>query len=52
MGRCLSDHVVVLCKVRLMGAWIKKREMVNGGKLRALQYMEGYARCLESKRVE
>ena len=37
MGRCLSDHVVVLCKVRLMGAWIKKREMVNGGKLSYLR---------------
>ena len=23
MGRCLSDHHVVMCKVRLVGAWIK-----------------------------
>ena len=26
MGRGLSDHHVVLCKVRLVGAWIKRRE--------------------------
>ena len=25
MGRGLSDHHVVLCKVRLAGAWIKRR---------------------------
>ena len=24
MGRCLSDHQVVLCKARLVGAWIKR----------------------------
>ena len=24
MGRDLSDHHVVLCKVRLVGAWIKR----------------------------
>ena len=30
MRRGLSDHHVVLCKVRLVGAWIKKREMVVG----------------------
>ena len=28
MGRGLSDHHVVLCKVRLVGAWIKRREGV------------------------
>ena len=28
MGRGLSDHYVVLCKVRLVGAWIKRREVV------------------------
>ena len=25
MGCGLSDHYVVLCKVRLVGAWIKRR---------------------------
>ena len=25
MGRVLSDHHVVLCKVRLMSMWIKRR---------------------------
>ena len=32
MGRGLSDHYVVLCKVRLVGAWIKRREVVVGAK--------------------
>ena len=54
MGRNLSDHHVVLCKVRLVGAWIKRREVVVGAsgfrseKLRE-QYREGYARSLEGK---
>ena len=53
--RGLSDHDVLLCKVRLVGAW---REVMNGArkirseKLRKHQYMEGYARCPESKRVK
>ena len=44
MGRGLSDHHVVLCKV---GTWIKRRELVSGAsrirseKLREHQYMEG-----------
>ena len=58
MVGCLSDHHVVLCKVRLVGAWIKRREVVNeerkirSKKLREHQYMERYTRFLESKRVE
>ena len=32
MGRGLSDHHVELCKVRLVEAWIKKREMVVGAR--------------------
>ena len=58
MGRCLSDHHVVLCKVKLVFTWIKKREVVNGtrrirsDKLRSHQYIEGYIRCFESKRVD
>ena len=30
MGRGLSDPYVVLCKVRLVGACIKRREVVAG----------------------
>ena len=30
MGCDLSDHYVVLCKIRLVGAWIKRREVVAG----------------------
>ena len=58
MGRGLSDHHVVLCKVRLGGAWIKRREVVDGvrrirsKKLREHQYREGHARFLEGKRVD
>ena len=29
IGQILSDHPVVLCKVRLVGAWIKSER--NGG---------------------
>ena len=45
-------------KVRLIGSWIKSREVVVGlrrirsEKLREDQYREGYARSLEGKRVE
>ena len=58
MGRGFSDYHVVLCKVRLVGAWIKRREVVVGSrrirskKLREHQYREGYARPLEVKGVE
>ena len=30
IGHGLSDRYVVLCKVRLVGAWIKRREVVVG----------------------
>ena len=30
MGRGISDHHFVLCKVRLVGTWIKRREVVDG----------------------
>ena len=46
MGRGLSDHHVVLCKVRLVRAWIKRRELVVGArrirseKLKEHQYRE------------
>ena len=32
MGRGLSDHHIVLCKVRLVGEWIKRREVVVGAR--------------------
>ena len=58
MGRRLTDHHVVLCKVKLVGAWIKRREVVVGArrirseKLREYQYRERYARSLEGWGVE
>ena len=58
MGCGPSDHYVVLCKIRLVGAWIKRREVLVGAgrsrseKLREHQYIEGYARSLEVKGVE
>ena len=58
MGRGISDHHVILCKVRLVGTWIKRREVVDRArrirseKLREHQYREEYARSLEEKRVE
>ena len=44
MGRGISDHHVVLCKLRLVGAWIRRREVVDSArrirseKLRDHQY--------------
>ena len=32
IARGLPDHHVVLCKVRLVEAWIKRREMVVGAR--------------------
>ena len=32
MGHSLSDQNVVLCKVRLVGAWIKRGEVVVGAR--------------------
>ena len=58
MGRGISDHHVVLCKVRLARTWIKRRKVVDGDlrirseRLREHQYREGYARSLKGKRVE
>ena len=58
MGRSLSDNHAVLCKVRLVRTWIKRREVVVGArrirseKVREHQYREGYARSLEGKGVE
>ena len=58
MGQGLTYHCVVLCKVKLVGACIKRKEVMTGTrrirseKLRKWQYIEGYARCLESKKIE
>ena len=58
MGQGLSDHHVVLCKFRLVGAWIKKREVMVGSKrirskkLWEHQYREGYCRSLKGKGIE
>ena len=47
-----------MCNVRLVGAWGKRRAVMNGArmirseKLREHQYREGYAISLEGKRVE
>ena len=57
MGCDLSDHVV-LCKVRLVGEWKKRREVVVGVRrirseeLREHQYRERYAKSLEGKGIE
>ena len=55
MGRGLSEHHAVQCKVRFVGAsWMKRREVVYGArriiseKLREYRYREGY----EENRVE
>ena len=58
MRRGISDNHVVPCKVRLVGSWIKEKEVVDGArriineKLREHQYREGYTRSLEGKKVE
>ena len=58
MGRGLSDHHIVLCKVRLLEAWIKRREVVVGArrirseKLAEHQYREVYSKSLEGQGVE
>ena len=46
MGRSLSDHHVILCKIRLIGAWIKRREVVVGaGRNRSEKLMEQRRIC-------
>ena len=41
MGRGLSGHYVVLSKVRLVGAWIKRREgMVGARRIRSEKLRE------------
>ena len=51
------NHHVVQCKVRLVGAWIKRRDVVDGArrirseKLREHQYRVGYVRFSEGNTV-
>ena len=58
IGRGLLDQHVVLCKVRLVEARIKRREVVVGAKrirsekLREHQYREGYDSSFEGKELE
>ena len=57
MGQGLLDHHVVLCKVKLVGTWIKRREVVveariRSEKLREHQYRERYDMSFEGKGVE
>ena len=57
MGRGISNRHVVLCKVRLVGIWVKRRQLVDratsirSDKLSEYQYRKEYARSLEGKRV-
>ena len=58
IGQGLSDHHVELFKVRLVGAWTKRREVVVGArrirseKLSEHKHKERYPRSLEVKGVE
>ena len=58
MGRRLSGHHVVLCKIKVLGTWIKRRGVVDRArrirseKRREHQYREEYARSLEGKIVD
>ena len=55
MGQSLSDYHVILFKVWLVGAWIKRRQLVVGArrirseKLREHRYRKGYARSFEGR---
>ena len=57
-GTRLPRPPYILCKVTLVGPWIKRREVVvrawsiRSEKLREHQYSEGYTRYLEGKGVE
>ena len=58
MGQGLSDQHAVLCKVRFVLSWTKRRDVVVGTRrIRSKnmvehQYREGYGRSLEGKRGE
>ena len=58
MGRGLSDHHVIMYKVILVGAWTKRRAIVDRAKrtrskkLKEHQLREGCSRSLDRKRVE
>ena len=58
MERGLFYHYIVLCKVRLVSAWIKRREIVNETRRirrknsREHHYIERYYTCLVSNAVK
>ena len=52
MGQGFSDSYVLLCKVRLVGTWIKRREVkgarrIRSEKLGECQYIRGYESRIE-----
>ena len=58
IGRGTLGNYVIMCKVRFLGAWTKRRKVVVGARriksenLREHQYREGYVRSLEGKGVK
>ena len=53
MGRGLSDYHVVLCKIKLVGTWIKRSKViVRARRIREDRYREGYTWSLEGKGVK
>ena len=58
LGMGISDHYVVLCKIRLVGAWMEKIEVrkevgrIKSEKLNEQGYKETYVRTLLNKSVE
>ena len=45
MGLSLLDHFLVLCNVRLVGPWIKRRDVVEGaGRIRSEKLREHQCR--------
>ena len=57
MGRDLSDHHVLICKIRLVLEWIKRRvevgpRKIRNDKMREHHYREEYARSLEGKELD
>ena len=52
----VSDHMIVLCKLKLIGAWVKKRELdcnvgrIRSEKLVSVEERREYGQMLESER--
>ena len=45
MGLDLSDHHVVLCKIRLVGAWIKRIKVVVGARRNISEELREFKKC-------